>query len=72
MTQPDQHPRGLFILSFAEFWDRFSFCGTLTLLMLYTTSVFSLSATESYALWGTYLALGYITPVMGGVAPIKF
>lgn len=62
-----KHPRALYILTFAEFCDRFSFCGSLTVLILYLTKIFSFSETNAYAAWGAFLALAYITPVLGGL-----
>lgn len=61
------HPRGLFTLIFAGFLERFSFYGTLTILLLYLTQFFSFSDTNAYATWGAFIALGYITPAVGGL-----
>jgi len=61
------HPRGLFTLIFTGFWERFSFYGTLTILLLYLTQFFSYSNANAYATWGAFIALGYITPAMGGL-----
>lgn len=63
----NKYPRGLWLFVFAEFWDRFSFCGTLTVLMLYLTKVFAFTDAQAYGAWGAYNALGYITPVLGGI-----
>lgn len=61
------HPRSLYILIFAGFFERFSFYGTLTVLLLYLIQYFSFSETNAYATWGTFIALGYITPALGGL-----
>lgn len=61
------HPRGLFTLIFTGFWERFSFYGTLTILLLYLTQFFSFSNANAYATWGAFIALGYITPAIGGL-----
>ena len=36
------------------------------MLLLYVTHILHYSDSKAYALWGTYVALGYITPVIGG------
>jgi POT family proton-dependent oligopeptide transporter len=60
------HPKGLFILFFAEMWERFSFYGMRALLVLYLTKHFLMSDQESGFIYGAYTSLVYITPVMGG------
>lgn len=66
------HPNGLLVFTVGEFWDRFSFYGTLTLLILYLTQTFSFPERQSYTLWGEYCALGFITPVLGGFIADKW
>ena len=56
----------LFLVYFA-FWDRFSFYGVFTELVLYLTSVAHLSETSTYSLWGIYAILGYALPVVAGI-----
>jgi len=62
-----KHPYGLLIFTFAEFFDRFSFCGTLTILILYLTKNYFFSDAKAYAAWGAYNALSQITPIFGGI-----
>jgi len=57
----------LVILSFAEFWDVFSFFGTTAVIILYTTTVFGFSDQLSYTIYGIYLALLCGLPVVGGL-----
>lgn len=59
-------PKGLYTLIFLEFVDRFGFCGSLTILLLYLKDFFSYSNELALSIWGAYLALSYITPVIGG------
>lgn len=66
------HPNGLLVFTVGEFWDRFSFYGTLTLLILYLTQAFSFPERQSYTLWGEYCALGFITPALGGLIADKW
>ncbi|MBB3927116.1 POT family proton-dependent oligopeptide transporter [Sphingobium jiangsuense] len=60
------HPKGLFILFFAEMWERFSYYGMRALLVLYLTKHFLMSDGESGMVYGAYTSLVYITPVIGG------
>lgn len=65
------HPSGLFVLFFTEMWERFSYYGMRALLVLFLISAFGLGGWEwpiehAMALYGTYTALVYITPIIGG------
>ena len=51
------HPRGLFILFFAEMWERFSYYGMRGLLILYLTQHFLFSDERSSVMYGAYTAL---------------
>ena len=60
------HPRGLFILFFAEMWERFSYYGMRALLIFYLTQHWMFSDGKSNLIYGAYTSLVYITPVLGG------
>lgn len=60
------HPRGLFVLFYAEMWERFSFYGMRALLILYLTKFWLFSDSGSTLVYGAYTSLVYITPVLGG------
>lgn len=65
------HPSGLFILFFTEMWERFSFYGMRALLVLFLVSALGIGGWDwprenALALYGTYLALLYLTPIIGG------
>ncbi|QZP08761.1 peptide MFS transporter [Caenibius sp. WL] len=60
------HPKGLFMLFFAEMWERFSYYGMRALLIFYLTQHWLFSDGESGVIYGAYTALVYITPVLGG------
>lgn len=60
------HPKGLFMLFFAEMWERFSYYGMRALLIFYLTQHWLFSDSESGVIYGAYTALVYITPVLGG------
>jgi POT family proton-dependent oligopeptide transporter len=61
------HPKALYVLFFAETWERFSFYGMRALLTLYMTSHFLFSDERAYGVYGSYTALVYGTPVIGGM-----
>lgn len=71
------HPRALFVLFFAEMWERFSYYGMRALLTLYMVqelfSALSQSDADSRALgiYGSYTAMVYLFPVVGGVLADK-
>lgn len=74
------HPSGLFVLFFTEMWERLSFYGMRVLLIQYLTkevifgdpkSGMGWTVESASALYGTYVMLLYITPVVGGVIADK-
>ena len=60
------HPRGLFVLFYAEMWERFSYYGMRALLILYLTKFWLFSDGKANLIYGSYASLVYITPVLGG------
>ena len=60
------HPPGLFVLFFAEMWERFSYYGMRALLVFYLTKHWLFSDEKAGVIYGAYTALVYITPVLGG------
>ncbi len=60
------HPAGLFILFFTEMWERFSFYGMKALLIFYLTKYLLFSDVDGNLLIGSYAALVYAIPVVGG------
>ncbi len=60
------HPKGLFVLFFAEMWERFSYYGMRALLIFYLVQHWMFSDGEASVIYGAYTALVYITPVIGG------
>ena len=62
------HPPGLFMLFFAEMWERFSYYGMRALLVFYMTKGFlGYGDTQAYGVYGAYTALVYMTPFLGGM-----
>jgi POT family proton-dependent oligopeptide transporter len=60
------HPKGLYVLFFAEMWERFSYYGMRALLIFYLVQHWLFSDAEASVIYGAYTALVYITPVIGG------
>ncbi len=65
------HPAGLFVLFFTEMWERFSYYGMRALLVLFLTSSlmdggWGWPRENALALYGTYTAMVYLTPILGG------
>jgi POT family proton-dependent oligopeptide transporter len=76
-TQVLGHPSGLFVLFFTEMWERFSFYGMRALLVLFLVSALGIGGWDwprenALALYGTYLALLYLTPIIGGTLADKY
>ncbi len=60
------HPKGLYMLFFAEMWERFSYYGMRALLIFYLTKHWLVSDGKANLIYGAYASLVYITPVLGG------
>jgi POT family proton-dependent oligopeptide transporter len=65
------HPSGLFVLFFTEMWERFSFYGMRSLLILFLTASFTDGGWEwtrenASALFGSYVGLVYLSTMLGG------
>ncbi|WP_454996601.1 peptide MFS transporter [Capnocytophaga leadbetteri] len=78
-TQVLGHPAGLFVLFFTEMWERFSFYGMRVLLINFLTMTligynpgWEWSTENAGALFGTYVMLLYLTPILGGIVADKF
>lgn len=76
-TNRKLHPRALFILFFAEMWERFSYYGMRALLTLYMVQELfkEMSQTEAdskaLGIYGSYTAMVYLFPVVGGILADK-
>jgi len=65
------HPAGLFILFFTEMWERFSFYGMRSLLILFFTASIADGGwgwvrENASALFGSYVGLVYLSTMLGG------
>ncbi len=65
------HPKALFMLFFAEFWERFSYYGMRALLVLYMTSQLMYADQQAYGVYAAYGAMVYATPIVGGLVANK-
>ncbi len=61
------HPPGLWILFFAELWERFCFYGMRALLAVYVADLFLVQQSEASKVYGAFTALIYATGIFGGV-----
>ena len=67
-----QHPKGLFILFFAEMWERFSYYGMRGLLVFYLTQHFLFSDKFASTQYGSYTSLVYLLPLIGGILADRY
>lgn len=82
-TNSKVHPKALFLLFFAELWERFSYYGMRALLVYYMIDQIMLtgdgdvmtgmgySETVAYSVYAAYGAMVYATPVLGGLLSEK-
>jgi len=60
------HPIGLSICFLTEMWERFSYYGMRTILVLYLVKYHLYSAGEASMIYGAYAGLVYMMPIIGG------
>lgn len=70
-----KHPKGLSILFFSEMWERFGFYLLLGILQLYLTDAehggMAIDRKQAADIFGTFIALVYLTPFLGGLIADK-
>ncbi|GAA4297615.1 peptide MFS transporter [Nibribacter koreensis] len=66
------HPKQLYMLFFAEMWERFSFYGMKALLLAYMVTELKFDEPKGYAILGSYAALVYTMPMFGGVMADRY
>lgn len=71
MTNNRKHPKGLFYLFFTEMWERFGYYLMLGIFVLYmidpkNTGGLAIDDKNAYDIFGTFIALTYLTPFLGG------
>jgi len=67
-----KYPKGLFFLVFTEFWERFGYYLMIGIFFLYMTTDqknggFGWENGDASDIFGTFIALAYLTPFMGGL-----
>ncbi|MGF6926180.1 POT family proton-dependent oligopeptide transporter [Chitinophaga sp. W2I13] len=60
------HPKGLSVLFATEMWERFNFYGMRALLTLFLVNALAFSEADSSIIYGGFLGLCYLTPMLGG------
>ena len=66
------HPFGLYILFLTEMWERFSYYGMRALLILYLTKHFLFDDAQAGLIYGSYVALIYGLPLLGGIIADRY
>jgi POT family proton-dependent oligopeptide transporter len=66
------HPKALIICFLTEMWERFSYYGMRALLIFYLTQHFLFSDQMAAGIFGSYISLVYITPVIGGIISDRY
>jgi len=71
-TTSTAHPKGLWVLFGTEMWERFNFYGMRALISLFLAEALLMGKTEASIIYGGYLGLCYLTPMLGGYISDKF
>ena len=72
ITKPQQtfsqksHPKGLYILFATEMWERFNYYGMRSILILFMTRALLFDKVFASNMYGSYISLIYLTPLLGG------
>ncbi len=66
------HPKGLWVLFGTEMWERFNFYGMRTILTLFIVNALLMSKEQSSIIYGGFLGLCYLTPMLGGFIADRF
>lgn len=66
------HPKGLYVLFTTEMWERFNFYGMRALLTLFIVNALMMSEEQSSLIYGGFLGLCYLTPMLGGFMADRF
>jgi len=71
-NKKQSHPKGLWVLFGTEMWERFNFYGMRTLLTLFIVNALMMSKEDSSLIYGGFLGLCYLTPMLGGFIADKY
>src|SRR5689334_21590177 len=72
-----RHPCGLYVLFFTEMWERFGYYLMIGIFFLYLTDTIGhggrgLDTAAAVSIVGTYVALIYLTPFIGGLIADRY
>lgn len=71
MSQKQSHPKGLPYLFFTEMWERFGYYLMIGIFVLYMTDYekggLNMERSQASDIFGTFIALNYLTPFIGGM-----
>lgn len=75
MEKTRKHPKALPFLFFSEMWERFGYYLMIGIFLLYLKNVehgFAMTNTEASDLYGTFIALVFLTPFLGGLLADRY
>jgi POT family proton-dependent oligopeptide transporter len=75
MSQPsktEKHPKGLYVLFATEMWERFNYYGMRAILVYFMTKALFFKLDFASNLYGSYISLLYLTPLVGGYIADRF
>ena len=75
MSEPaktGKHPRGLYVLFATEMWERFNYYGMRAILIYFMTQALLFKLDFASNLYGSYISLLYLTPLVGGYIADRF
>ena len=67
-----KHPKGLWVLFGTEMWERFNFYGMRAILTLFLVNSLLMKEDEASLIYGGFLGLCYLTPMLGGFIADRF
>ncbi|MBC7861976.1 MAG: peptide MFS transporter [Bacteroidia bacterium] len=62
-----KHPKGLYFLFFTEMWERFGYYLMIAIFFLYLKREWGMDSKDASGIYGTYIALVFLTPFVGGL-----
>ncbi|MBP8849116.1 MAG: peptide MFS transporter [Breznakibacter sp.] len=72
MDTKTQHPKGLWVLFGTEMWERFNFYGMRAILTLFMVNALLMREEDASLIYGAFLGLCYLTPMLGGFIADRF
>jgi POT family proton-dependent oligopeptide transporter len=66
------HPKGLWVLFGTEMWERFNFYGMRAILTLFLINSLMMKEADASIIYGGFLGLCYLTPMLGGFVADRF